>query len=338
MIATEFATHRIETARHRTQWIEAGPTGGPLMILVHGWPELSIVWRSQLDHFATAGWRCVAPDMRGYGGSSAPTATNSYEIREIVTDMIELHDALSGTPAIWIGHDWGSPVISSMASRNANRCRAMVNICVPYLPKGFALPNLLQLVDRDLYPIDKYPMGQWDYFKFYQESFDQAAADYEADIAATVAGIFRPGSPETVGKPSPTASVRARGGRFGQARRAPADPRDESMLSQTDYDAIVAALSKNGFSGPDSYYMNDAANIAYAAQAPNDGRLTLPVLFIHAAYDPVCTTTHSELAEPMRASCSDLSEAVIDGGHWLMQERPAEVNTAIDQWLAAKEL
>ncbi|WP_428487734.1 alpha/beta fold hydrolase [Rhodopila sp.] len=308
------------------------------MIFVHGWPELGIVWRTQLDHFATAGWRCVAPDMRGYGGSSVPTATNAYTVRELAADMIELHDALGGAPAVWVGHDWGSPVVWALASHHADRCRAVANICVPYFARGLALPNLLPLIDRALYPADEYPVGQWDYFLFYRENFAHAAQELEADIAATVAALYRAGSPDAVGRPARSASIRANGGRFGPARRAPVMPRDMAMLSQADYDRFVAAFSATGFSGANAWYMNDAANLAYAAEAPNFGGLTLPVLFLHAAWDPTCETAHGRLADPMRADCADLSEAMIDGGHALMLEQPAAVNGAMTQWLAAKRL
>jgi len=335
---TIFAAHHIETARHRTAWIEAGPTDGPLMIFLHGWPELGIIWRAQLDHFAAAGWRCVAPDMRGYGGSSVPTTTGAYAVRELVGDMIELHDALGGAPAVWVGHDWGSPVAWSLASHHADRCRAVANICVPYFARGFTLPNLVPLVDRELYPADMYPVGQWDYFLFYREHFAQAAADFEADVAATVALLYRTGSPAVIGKPARTADVHARGGWFGAARRAPVMPRDTAMLPQADYDTVVAAFRATGFSGADAWYLNDAANLAYATEAPHFGRLTLPVLFLHAAWDVICDTTRSRFADPMRADCTDLREITIDGGHVLMLERPAAVNDAIGAWLAAKGL
>ena len=338
MNAANFAARRIETARHRTAWIEAGPADGPPMIFVHGWPELGVVWRAQLDHFAEAGWRCVAPDMRGYGGSAVPTATAAYAVRELVGDMVELHDALGGAPAVWVGHDWGSPVVWSLASHHAGRCRAVANICVPYVARGFALPNLLPQVDRALYPADTYPVGQWDYFLFYREQFARAAQELEADTAATVAALYRTGSPDAIGKPARSASLRANGGRFGAARRAPAMPRDTAMLSQADYDTLVAAFSATGFGGANAWYMNDAANIAYAAEAPNFGRLALPALFLHAAWDATCNTAHGRLADPMRADCADLSEVKIEGGHELMLERPAEVNDAIAEWLAAKGL
>ena len=334
----KLAVRQIETARHRTAWIELGPADGPPMIFVHGWPELGIIWRAQIEHFAAAGWRCVAPDMRGYGGSSVPTAMVAYAVRALVGDMIALHDALGGAPAVWVGHDWGSAVGWAVASHHAGRCRGAVNLCVPYLARGLALPNLVPLVDRELYPADTNPVGQWDYWLFYREAFAQAAQELEADVAGTMAALYRAGSPGVIGKPSKQARIRANGGRFGAARRAPAMPRDAAMLPQADYDTLVAAFQATGFGGANAWYMNDAANIAYAAEAPDFGRLTLPVLFLHAAWDPVCDTAHSRLADPMRADCADLSEITIEGGHGLMLERPAEVNGAIAEWLAAKDL
>ena len=328
--------HIVTSARHRTAWIESGPADGPLMIFLHGWPELGVVWRAQLDHFAAAGWRCVAPDMRGYGGSSVPAEADAYSMPEIVADMVELHDALGGAPAVWVGHDWGSPVVWSLAAQQAGRCLAVVNLCVPYLKSGFALQNLLPLVDRALYPASRFPDGQWGYWRFYLERFDQAAADFEADVAATVALLYRAGRPDGIGQPARSASVPANGGWFGAAHRAPTLPRDTTMLSADDFDTVVAGLSANGFRGPDSWYVNDAANIAYAAQAPAGGRLAMPVLFVHATWDTICDTVHSRLAEPMRADCADLTEVSVDAGHELMLERPAEVNAALDGWLTAR--
>ena len=112
---TGFTVGEVRTDRHRTAYIEIGPKAGPLMVFVHGHPELGIIWRSQMEHFAEMGWRCVAPDMRGYGASSVPTEASAYTVREIVGDMVELHDALGGAPAVWVGHDWGSPIVCDPA-------------------------------------------------------------------------------------------------------------------------------------------------------------------------------------------------------------------------------
>jgi len=328
----------VETGRHKTAYLETGPEHGPLMIFIHGWPELGFFWRAQLDHFARAGWRCIAPDMRGYGGSSVPTATGDYSVRELVGDMIELHDALGGVPAVWIGHDWGSPVAWAVASHHPGRCKAVVNLCVPYFARGLALPNLLPLVDRLLYPADVFPVGQWDYFLFYRENFNQAAKDFEADIAAMISVLSQRGSADVISKPAMTADIRARGGWFGAVHRAPKMPPDETMLSQKDVDAYVAAFTATGFSGANSWYMNDNANLAFAAEAPNFGRLELPVLFLHAAWDSNCETVNSRLADPMRADCSDLTEVVIEAGHELMLEQPDKVNSEIEKWLSGKNV
>jgi pimeloyl-ACP methyl ester carboxylesterase len=137
--------------RHTTSYLEAGPANGPLMIFLHGWPQIGLMWRSQLQAFASEGWRCIAPDMRGYGGSSTPAEAEAYTLNEIVDDMVELHDHLGSDPAIWVGHDWGSPVAGALAAQHAARSRGVVLISVPYFPQSFALPNLLPLVDRQLY-------------------------------------------------------------------------------------------------------------------------------------------------------------------------------------------
>lgn len=102
------------------------------MIFVHGWPEIGLMWRAQIEAFASEGWRCVAPDMRGYGGSSAPDPSEAYALREIVKDMVELHDCLGARSAIWVGHDLGSPVVGALAAHHAKRSRGVVFASVPY--------------------------------------------------------------------------------------------------------------------------------------------------------------------------------------------------------------
>ena len=107
-------------------------------------------------------------------------------------------------------------------------------------------------------------------------------------------------------------------------------------VSEADLSVYAAALTRNGFFGPSSWYMNHERNAAYAESAVDGGRLSMPVLFLAARYDYTCECVDSSLAEPMRELCSDLSEAVIDSGHWMAQEKPVEVNAALVKWLAAK--
>ncbi len=251
-------------------------------------------------------------------------------------DMVALHDALGGARAIWVGHDSGSPVAWAMASHHPARCRGVVNLCVPYLSRGFALPTVIPLVDRKLYPVERFPVGQWDYWLFYREHFALAARQFEADVEASFTALYRTASREAVGKPGISAMVRANGGWFGPEGHAPAMPRDDAMMSQADFDGLVAAFRATGFSGADAWYLNDAANLSFAAEAKGFGHLSLPALFLHATLDTACDTMHSNLADPMREDCGDLTEVVIDAGHMLMLERPNEVNNAIAEWLADK--
>lgn len=336
MTATLIRHDKVVTPSHATGWIEAGPVNGPLMIFIHGWPELGLVWRPQLEHFAASGWRCVAPDMRGYGASSVPQQLSGYTVRAIVGDMVTLHDALGGRPAVWVGHDWGSAIVWAMAANHPERCRGVANLCVPYFARGMTLETLLPLVDRSIYPADEYPVGQWDYWFHHRQHFAQSAAELEADVSATLTVLYRAGQADAVDKPSRLAAVRSQGGWFGAAHRAPSMSRDPTILDDADHATFVAAFERTGFAGANAWYLNDAANAAYAAAAKDFGRLTLPALFIHARWDATCETVRSRLADPMRTDCADLTEAVIDAGHEVMRERPSETNAALEAWLAAK--
>lgn len=321
------------TSRHRTAWVEAGPADGPLMIFVHGWPELGIIWTHQIRHFAAAGWRCVAPDMRGYGGSSVPGRICDYAMCEITADLVELHGALGGGRAIWVAHDWGCAPVWSLAAQHADRCHGVAALCVPYFARGSTLANVSATVNRDLYPIDQYPVGQWDYWLYHREHAGAAAAALESDVRATMTALYRLASPDAVGKPSKFSNLRAHGGFFGPERRAPAMARDETMLDDAMFEAFVSAFERTGFHGANAWYLNDAANAAYAAEAPNFGRIDVPALFVHAAWDTVCDTVHSALADPMREDCTALTEATIEAGHLVMLEAPNALNAAIHEWI-----
>lgn len=325
----------VETLRQRTGYLEAGPDDGPLIVFLHGWPELSVVWRSQLEHLAAAGWHAVAPDMRGHGASSIPDHASACTVAELTADMVELHDALGAAPAVWVGHDWGAPVAWTMASHHPERCRAVAGLSVPYLARGFALPTLLPLVDRTLYPERAYPAGQWDYVLNHRENFSRTVHDFEADVAGTLSLLYQPSAPAATATPSSFADVRERGGWFGDAHRPPATDHEAVVLPPDDLDAMVAAFTAGGSSGPDAWYLDDEANLDHAARARDFGRLSLPVLFVHATGDTVCDTLGTELAQPMRQDCSALTEVSVDAGHELMLEAPGPVNDAITTWLAA---
>ncbi len=325
-------SHTFTSKRTTTHYWEAGPIDGPLMIFVHGWPEIGLVWRAQMEAFAAEGWRCIAPDLRGFGDSSVPSAKEAYATKEMVMDMVELQAHLGGKAAIWVGHDWGSPIVASVAAHYPKLSRGVVLISVPYGPNGWALPNLIPFIDRTLYPADKYPDGQWDYWRFYLTHFDQAVGDMDADVPATLASIYTKGIPASTGKLSPSAVVTANGGRYGAAHRAPAMEPDYTLWSQPDFDALVAAFKKTGFRPCASYYLNDDANIAYAKTALNNGKLSQPVLFVNDEYEPFSNINLSKVGDPMRKACSNLTVIDQPSGHWLPLERKSELTETIRSW------
>jgi pimeloyl-ACP methyl ester carboxylesterase len=328
--------HVMKTPRHSSFYLACGPADGTPVIFVHGWPELSISWRHQMPCFAALGFRAIAPDMRGYGRSTVHPRHEDYAMEPIVADMIELLDSLGHQKAIWVGHDWGSPVVWGIASHHPDHCDGVANLCVPYFPKGFTAEAAIALIDRSIYPAAEFPAGQWEYQLFYRENFATAQAVFEANIEATLKALFRKGNPDAKGKPSRTAFVRRDGGWFGGKPSAPDLPRDADIVSEADLSTYVAALTRNGFRGPDSWYMNPDANRTFQDSSVNDGRLDMPVLFLHGEYDYTCATVTGRFAEPMRQGCTDLTEVVVRTGHWMAQEDPVTVNAALARWIATK--
>jgi pimeloyl-ACP methyl ester carboxylesterase len=327
--------HTIKTERHTTFYLAAGPEDGPLVIFVHGWPGLSVSWRHQLPALAALGFRVIAPDMRGYGRSSVNSQPADYAQEHIVRDMIELLDAIGREKAVWIGHDWGSPVVWNLASHHPDRCHAVASLCIPYYTLERGLDHLLTLVDRNLYPKNEFPAGQWDYMRYYQENVAEAIAPMDANVIQFIKVLFRRGNPADEGKPVFTARARQNHSFFGRSG-IPDLPLDTSVVTEEALSMYVSALERNGFAGPTFWYMNDGANTSYAKTAQNGGFLDMPVLFLNGRYDYVCDCIHSRLAEPMRTYCRQLTEETIRSGHWMAQERPIEVNDALVKWLATR--
>jgi soluble epoxide hydrolase / lipid-phosphate phosphatase len=336
LISASISENQVSTSGHDTHYLAAGPESGPLVILLHGWPELSLSWRHQLPCLASLGFRAIAPDMRGYGRSTVYDRHEDYAQEKIVADMVGLLAALGGERAVWDGHDWGAPVAWNIASHHPELCHAVAGLCVPYRTVELGLDHLLGLVDRELYPEDRFPAGQWEYMRYYEANFPAAQAEMEADPDATLRVLFRSGNPKSIGKPSPSSMVRQNGGWFRGGARPPDMPLDERVLSGADHAVYASALARNGFFGPNAWYMNHARNAEYAAAAVNRGVLEMPALFLAARYDVTCETMTSRLAEPMNDFCRDLSVATVDSGHWMAQEKPVEVNAALVRWLATR--
>jgi len=234
--------------------------------------------------------------------------------------MLELLDSFGRKSAVWVGHDWGSPVVWNIASHYPERCDAVASLCVPYYTLERGLDHTMTLVDRRLYPEREHPAGQGFYMRRYEENFAGSIAPMDADVSKFLRLAFRKGDPEGEGKPhvwDPLGAV------------YPDLPRDTDIVSEQDLSVYVSALERTGFFGPTSWYMNHRANAEYAKGARKEGYLEMPVLFLNAQYDFICECTHSRLPEPMRKCCRNLTEQTIRSGHWMAQEKPSEVNAVI---------
>ncbi|KAJ8119385.1 hypothetical protein ONZ43_g3653 [Nemania bipapillata] len=319
-------------------YLTAGPPSGPLIIFLHGWPAIGLTWKHQLQAFACLGFRAVAPDMPGWGKSTSRRVASDYAQEAIVEGMMALLAAQECSAAIWVGHDWGAAVASSLAAQHPTVVQALVLLCIPYKSIELGLDHLVSLVDRTVYPEDEYPFGSWDYMAYYEESFEKAVAEWDANITALSKILFAPPeegrSVTDALKPAFTANLRKKGGLIGKSPYPPTETLPDPVLEAEIFDAYIKATEKTGFWPGTAYYLNHKANAAYNSKAPNGGRLgkDKPVLFIHARFDFV-SPTFTRLSEPMREACDNLTEVTIQAGHFLTFERPEDVNAAMARFL-----
>lgn len=316
---------------HKTSYLNAGPELGPTLIFVHGWPDIAETWKPQIETFASLGFHVVAPDCRGYGQSSVSSNASDYRIEVLVDDALALLSHLQREEAVWVGHDWGSSIVAGLAAHHPEVCRATAYLAVPYHSLEYGLDYLLSLINRDIYPADTHPNGPWDYQAFYERNPERAIKQYEANIANSVKAVHSKSDPANFGKPARTSKITNDGGWFGGTDAAPDIPLSRTVFAEDPdlYTTASDAMKRTGFFGATSYYLNHAANAAYAEKSINGGFLDMPSLFIEAQHDAVCATNLSRMAEPMRRYCRNLTECSVNAGHWLQLEKPADVNAAL---------
>lgn len=344
--------------RHTSRYLAAGDQQAPVVLFCHGWPEQARSWSYVLPRIAAAGYYAVAPDMRGYGGSTVHPQAFDYRHEEVFADMLELATHLGVSPErpmVIVGHDYGAPIAWNFALHRPDILHGVVGMSVPYLPSTKILPSgvdkslydaqrtpfgvwehAVASVDRSVYPADKYPVGQWDYQLAHAEMPEDIAASLNEDVAGSVASVFRRGSDAFAGKPLPTAAMRSQGRWF--AGTAPTRVPDPAVLSACDFDALVAGLERNGFAPANAWYRNNASNDHFAAQGVTEGRITVPALFVCGRYDHVTGTLTTPICAPMRSLSNDLTEVVLESGHWMAQERPKEVAEIVLQWMSTRSL
>ncbi|KAI0108555.1 putative epoxide hydrolase [Nemania sp. FL0031] len=310
----------------------AGPVNGPLIFFIHGWIGTGITWKAQIDAFAALGFRVVAPDMPGYGKSTARRVVDDYCQEAIVEGLMALLEAQGRDAAIWVGHDWGAGVTSSVATQHPEAVKALVTLCVPFRTIELGWQGFLPLINREIYSAE-YEFGQWDYMKFYEEGFEKCIEWFESDIAG-FCNIATQRSSEIPTSRFATmfATIRKTGGWFGgMPKPPPVEATGPSMLAPEVFNSFVNDMKKTGFWPGSAYYLHHKRNAEYNGKKL--GKLTQPVMFIHAKWDLVCDTKTSRLAEPMRKACSNLTEVTIDSDHCPQYEKPAEVNAALCRFI-----
>lgn len=232
----------------------------------------------------------------------------------------------------------GSGIVWALTAHHPQVVTAAINLAVPYRGLELGLDALISTVNREIYPLEAYPSGQWDYQIFHTENPDRAAAILDKDPENTIKALYTPVGSETYKKPSWTSQIRKVGGWFGPLDSAPEKDIETTLLKgrETIYAKLVETVRKNGTRGPNSYYRNHDANKAYAETSVNGGKLDMPVLFIGGKWDWVCDPGAPRFCIAMRQFCSNLTECTIEAGHWIALEKPEETNAVIARWLATK--
>lgn len=306
-------------------WVEAGE--GPLVLLVHGFPESWYSWRCQLPVLAEAGYRAVAIDVRGYGGSASPEAIEEYRMLRHVADNLALVKALGEESAVVVGHDWGAPIAWASAQLRPDVFRAVAGISVPFTPPGPTRPT------------DAFAAMGGDeefYISYFQEP-GRAEAEIEEDVRGWLEGIYFTSSGEGVRAAKaadlglavnipPGARMRDR---FVKPEQPPA------WLSEGDLDFYVAEFSRSGFAGPLNRYRNvdrDWQDLSVFRGRP----IEVPALFVGGELDGP-TRWGSRAIERFPRTLPRLHRCeILPGcGHWVQQERPEEVNALLLEFLAA---
>ncbi|MFC3587236.1 alpha/beta fold hydrolase [Streptantibioticus rubrisoli] len=295
---------------------------GPLVVLLHGFPECWYSWRHQFAPLAAAGYRVVAPDQRGYARSDRPREIEAYTILHLVGDVVGLIHALGEERAVVIGHDWGAPVAWNTALLRPDVVSAVVGLSVPPQPRG-PVPPLRAMRER----FD----GQfyWNYF----ETPGVADADLAADPRATFRRVLYGACGDNPHNDPPAQPLVRPGGGFLDSVEAP--EKLPSWITEEDIDVFIEEYAEAGFTGGLNWYRNLDRNWELTA-AWQDAAVQPPALYITGDRDlvyrfpgmedllPALPTLHPNLREPI----------ILEGcGHWTQQERPQEVNAALLEFL-----
>lgn len=310
--------HFVQTNGIRMHVAEQGE--GPLVLLAHGFPEGWYSWKHQMAALASAGYRAVAMDQRGYGGTDKPEEVDAYTIFQLAGDLVELVQALGEKQAVIVGHDWGAPVSWHAAQLRPDIFRAVALMSVPFVVLREASPvpptqmmHLLGGEDEIFYQL------------FYQEP-GVAEAVLEADVERSLhLGFYGL---------SGAASPAERHATIYLSKAPSPDAVDRVLpamdwLPEKELEVYVDAFRTSGFRGPLNWYRNIDSNWEQTGFL-RGSKLSQPLLFIAGDRDPVLDM-YPGAYETLEERAPDLREKVLlpNIGHWVQQEAAAEVNTRL---------
>ena len=289
-------THRtIEANGINLHVAEAG--SGPMVLLLHGFPECWYSWRHQLTALADAGYHVVAPDQRGYGTSDAPTAIEDYDILHLTGDAVGLVDAMGAETATVVGHDWGAVVAWQAALLHPERFSAVIAMSVPYggRPDSAPIAGMREIFGEDFYIVRFQEPGVVD-------------AELEADVRGSVRGAL-------VGSVAPGEKL-------------------PDWIGEPDIDAFVESFEGSGYTGGINWYRNMDRNWEITPQLAG-ARVEQPALFLIGKQDLPFLVAGAE-SEGFGKSVPRLREIVwLDNcGHWTQQEKADDVNREMIAFLA----
>jgi pimeloyl-ACP methyl ester carboxylesterase len=295
----------------RVHLAEAG--AGPVVLLLHGFLNYSYSWRHQLEHLAAAGFRAVAPDMRGYGDTDRPVDIEAYTSLHLVGDVIAILDALDSPEAVIAGHDWGAMIAWQTALLRPDRVRGVVGLTVPYVPRGDA--SLLDaMVAR---------FGENYYMNYFQEP-GPADSELATDVAETFRRVLFSGGGEAQALWDP----RVQSGQ-GWLQSFPDPGRIPAWMTQEAFDAYTRTFERSAFSGALNWYR--CIDLSWKLMAPWAGaKVHRPALFIYGTHDSFVNYA-KHLIDDLPNVVPDLRGIIaLPGcGHWVQQERPDEVSKAL---------
>lgn len=320
-------THRmVATNGINLHIAEAGE--GPLVLLLHGFPELWYSYRHQLPALAAAGYHAVAPDVRGYGESNKPYPVEAYAMKEHIADCLGLLDALGEDTAVIVGHDWGAPMAWNSAALHPDRYRAVVGMSVPYLPRGPVPPlQMMKAMFQD----------NFFYILYFQEE-GVAEAEFESDVAHSMRLFIWGASGEArsiTGFASVMAGKKADAKLFEGVPDLVFDgvPNVDGLppwMNQADLDYFVERFKKGGFRGPINRYRNMDRDWEQLPEL-QDKKIEQPALFLYGTADGVMSFAPMD---PMKQLVPNLKIVPFEGaGHWTQQERPEDTNRELISFL-----